>query len=384
MPACAHFTSVPHIATQSLAPGPCNGLQMFSTITNRRPQSGTPRLAFLAACLLTVAGGCHAIDLYTPSLQTPIPSELEPPRELSKVSLPTYRIEAPDVLSIEMIKLVPRLPYHIEIYDVLQICASGTLSTEPINGYYLVEGDGIVTLGPAYGTVRIAGMTIEQATEEITSYLNKRLLQPAATVQLIRSAGAQQISSQYMVQPDGMVNFGRYGMVCVAGMTVTEARLAIQRQLSEYFEAPLVAVAVTGFNSMNYYVIIAGAGTGENVQSFPITGGETVLDAICRLDGLPGVSSKTMWVARAAPDALGADQVMPVDWAAIARGGVTDTNYQLLPGDRLFVVDESLVATNNYMRNLFGPLERLLSITNLGAFTVRDSQTLGRSYNARR
>jgi polysaccharide export outer membrane protein len=334
-----------------------------------------------AVCLSVVAGGCRAVDLYTPSLQAPVPPALEPPRELSKVSLPTYRIEPPDVLYIDIIKLVPRPPYWIENYDVLRICVSGTLSDDPINGYYLVEDDGNVTLGPAYGRVRVAGMSIEGATGEITSYLAKLLQQPVITVQLVRSTATQQVASQYLVQSDGVVNLGRYGMVHVAGMTMTEARLAVEQRLTQYFDSPQVTVDVIGYNSLGYYVIVAGAGTGENVQRFAITGNDTVLDAISRLEGLPGISSKVMWVARAAPKDCGAEQVLPVDWAAVARGGVTDTNYQLLPGDRLFVVDDSLVAANNFMGKFTNPVQGVLNISNLGSTVILDSQTFGRAYN---
>ena len=91
--------------------------------------------------------GCHAIDFYTPALESPVPPELEPPRELSKVSLPTYRIEPPDVIQLEVLRLVPRPSYRIDTYDVLQIRVMGVLLQQPIDDFFLVEGDGIVTLG---------------------------------------------------------------------------------------------------------------------------------------------------------------------------------------------------------------------------------------------
>ena len=31
----------------------------------------------------------------------------------------------------------------------------------------------------------------------------------------------------------------------------------------------------------------------------------------------------------------------PSIWDAMARGGITDTNYQILPGDRIYMVDDS-------------------------------------------
>ena len=115
-----------------------------------------PHLFILAVVVLGLSG-CHAVDFYHEPLQCPVSPALEPPRERSMVSLPTYRVEPPDILQIEMLKLVPLPPYRIDIYDVLQIRVLGTILDQPIDGFYLVEGEGIVSLGPAYGTVRRGG-----------------------------------------------------------------------------------------------------------------------------------------------------------------------------------------------------------------------------------
>ena len=37
------------------------------------------------------------------------------------ISLPAYEVEPPDLLSIEMLKLIPLPPYRVDIFDVLQI-----------------------------------------------------------------------------------------------------------------------------------------------------------------------------------------------------------------------------------------------------------------------
>ena len=99
---------------------------------------------------------------------------------------------------------------------------------------------------------------------------------------------------------------------------------------------------VLRYGSKKYYVITAAADGTEKMQTFPITGKETVLDAIGQLQGVR-VSSKVMWVARPTPGCMNAEEVFPVDYEAIARGGQTDTNYQLLPGDRVYIVDEKLL-----------------------------------------
>ena len=63
-----------------------------------------------------------------------------------------------------------------------------------------------------------------------------------------------------------------------------------------------LVVDVLAYNSKVYYVITDGGGYGEQVYPIPVTGNETVLDAISKINGLPPVASKKrIWVARATP-----------------------------------------------------------------------------------
>ena len=55
----------------------------------------------------------------------------------------------------------------IQPLDLLQIRAIGTLLDQPIDDSYLVYPDGQVALGPAYGRVKIDGLTWEQARERL-------------------------------------------------------------------------------------------------------------------------------------------------------------------------------------------------------------------------
>ena len=88
-----------------------------------------------------------------------------------------------------------------------------------------------------------------------------------------------------------------------------------------------------GYNSKVYYVIFDGGGYGQQLYRLPVTGNETVLDAISQLNGLPSFASlKEIWVARPAPDDACCDQVLPVDWAAITDRGATATNYRARTG----------------------------------------------------
>ena len=349
-----------------------------------------PRLSYVPAVLLAAVvatggiSGCKPFDHYSQSLQAPACPALEPPREKSMVSLPAYRVEPPDILQVDMLKMVPLPPYRIEVYDVLKISAVGTLPDQPINDFFLVEGEGTVNLGPAYGSVRLGGMTIDEATEAITKQLSEILRQPEVSVQLMRTAGTQPVSGQYLVGPDGKINLRTYGVVHVAGKTVTDIKIALQKHLGQFFDSPEVSVDVLGYNSKVFYVITDGAGSGDNVRRIPITGNETVLDALAAIGGLSQFSSKEVWVARPAPGDFGCVQILPVDYAAITRGGSAATNYQLLPGDRVFVAEDNMIAFSSWLGKLTAPVERLFGITGLGSSTVRGLETMGRNYNRSR
>src|SRR5436189_4346828 len=80
----------------------------------------------------------------------------------------------------------------------------------------------------------------------------------------------------------------------------------------------------------------------ERVVRVRPAGDEAVLDVVERLRlGPAGFDRMDLWVVRPGPG--GEPRVLPVDWTGIAQHGRTRTNYQLLPGDRLFLqrrVDE--------------------------------------------
>ncbi len=154
----------------------------------------------------------------------------------------------------------------------------------------------------------------------------------------------QPISGPFLVRPDGTVGLGVWGPVPVSGLTLDHASATIRKQLAEYKSPELapknlvVVVDVLAYNSKAYYVITDAPGGGEQVTRLPLTGNETVLDAVANVEGLAAVAGKkSIRIAR--KSASGPHQLLPIDWKAIAQHGVTTTNYQILPGDRLYATD---------------------------------------------
>ncbi len=252
--------------------------------------------------------------------------------QAAKSLSPLYKIEPPDVLLIEAINVVPKSPYKIQKLDVLQILAAGTLPDSPIAGAYQVEPNGNVVLGPAYGRVQVFGQTTEEAQNTVKMKLAKILSAPQVSVSLLQSSGSQKIVGEHLVGPDGTVNLGIYGAVRINGMTVQDARRAIEAHLERFFDTPKVAVEVFRYNSHVFYVIVDGGDMGDTVTRIPLTGTETVLDALSQIDGLRIHRDTSIVIHRD-------EKVLRVDWQGITRKGDSKSNYQLLAGDRLFVTE---------------------------------------------
>jgi polysaccharide biosynthesis/export protein len=331
---------------------------------------------------LTLAGGLLAI---APGCRTwwglnPVPGKavgahpVYVPTELNMVSLPPYVVEPPDILLIDALRVIPKQPFLIQPLDVLQLEADGTRFDAPIRGLYLVEPGGMLNLGPGYGKVKVGGLSLEEAQNKVTEQLKRTLVNPQVSLTLNESGGQQQIAGEHLVGPDGTVNLGTYGSVYVAGMTIEEAKAAIEKHLTRYLESPLVSVDVFAYNSKVYYVITEGAGFGDNIQRFPVTGKETVLDAISQVQGLSRLSSKNIWIARPSP--AGCDQILPVRWDEIVSGAGVSTNYQVLPGDRVFIKQDHLIALDTWVNKILSPMERVFGTTLLGLQTVQNARSL--------
>ena len=350
-------------------------------------------LALLSGCasFVTTTAGLDDYELNQRDmglLKTPVdaqgivrPGAQRPPAELAKVSLPDYVIEPPDILLIEGVKIVPKNPYEIQPQDILQIVVLGTEPDRPIAGQYLVESDGSVRLGPGYGTVQIAGLSTDEAEDAIRELLISAVQNPEVTVSMFQASGQQFITGEHLVIQDGTVNLGIYGRVYVAGMTLDEARLVLEKHLSNYFESPKISLDVFVYNSKFYYIISEGGGLGDQVARIPVTGNETVLDAIAQIGGLGQASSKKIWISRPTPNGVACDQVLPVDWEAITRGASTGTNYQLMPGDRLFIAENQLIAWSNLTSVLLNPFERVIGFSLLGAQTMQTLQRFPEGFN---
>jgi polysaccharide biosynthesis/export protein len=355
---------------------------------NRNARFGRRLIWALGLSALTAAGCTspikHDFDPFAHA------ATFDVPRELQKATLPAYRVEPPDVLLIEVAHNV-RSPFEpIKAGDDLTIRADlpgenatqsaqntanlgviGLTDYHLINGFYRVQADGSIDLGPIYGSVKVVGMLPDGARQLLANHLRTTsgIADVKASVSYAEVGGRQVVSGEHLVRPDGQISLGIYGNIRVAGMTLDQVTDVVTAHLRRYLNDPDVRVDMLGYNSKVFYIVTDGGGAGERVDRIPFTGNETVLDAVAQIQGLSDISSKRLWVARPAPPGCAGSQVMMVDWRGITQDGLTATNYQILPGDRIYIKADDLVALDNWLVRVTTPIERVLGGVLLGAGT---------------
>ena len=93
--------------------------------------------------------------------------------------------------------------------------------------------------------------------------------------------------------------------------------------------------------------------------------------------GLPPEASRhKVWVARRTPDNH-AENIMPVDWIGVSQKGLMATNYQLLPGDRVYVKAQTIQRLDTGIARVLSPIQRLLGAVLLGSETVNSIRGVG-------
>jgi len=245
-----------------------------------------------------------------------------------------------------------------------------------VNGHPVVNGHPIVTSHGPYPVGAVSRAPTEVNMVPMPPYIigitDILLIEYKPSKKL---EGKQAIAGQHLVNPDGTVHLGVWGEVRVAGLTLAAARQAVVDQIHPIDNAAAlenVNVDILAYNSKKYYVITDGAGYGEQVYTFPITGNDTVLDAISHIGGLPAVSSKRhIWVARRNTNGS-FDNMLPVDWIGVTQRAATPTNYQIMPGDRVYVYSDKWRRADTNVQKVLSPFERILGATLLGASTVQE------------
>jgi polysaccharide biosynthesis/export protein len=267
------------------------------------------RPAWLMAMAVCLACGCQTVR--TPEEKI---AKSNLPREFTKVSMPDYVVEPPDLLVVEVLEALPG---------------------RPITGERLVRPDGKISLS-FYGDVYVAGLTLDEIKEKIVLHLRKFL-------------------------PDEVL-----GLTEIDNKTGKVVEIAPR-------DSPRVFVDVTAYNSKFYYVQGDVAAPGK----MPITGNETVLDAINYAGGLiPTAAPQNIRLVRPAPPGACCEQLLPVNLAAIVSAGDPTTNYQLMPGDRIVVYRDPIIRATIFIDRLAAPFQTVVNTMLQYSFMARSVKSI--------
>lgn len=236
-------------------------------------------------------------------------------REKEMTSMPDYVVGPPDLISVEVLEALPG---------------------RPISGERLVRPDGTMTLG-FYGDLYVSGLTLKEIKEKVIIHMRK------------------------------FVSDESLGLVAEDPETGKEIAVAPA-------DSDRVFVDVASFNSQVYYVL----GDVNSPGRLPLTGNETVLDAITYAGGLdPNASVNNIRLVRPAPPGSSQPQLLPVNIAAIQQAGDTTTNYQLMPGDRIFVYRDPIVRTTIFLNRLAAPFNTVVNTILTYSFAARNVKSIG-------
>jgi polysaccharide biosynthesis/export protein len=212
-----------------------------------------------------------------------------------------------------------------------------------LTGCSLTPGKSL-TLFPEGHRLQDSVAEMRQAVPEplpLPRELDKRLL-PAYVVEpgdvlLVQPADLDspvRLPADQPVLQDGTINLGRYGHVVVAGKTVEEIASLLRSALeASAKDVGRITVRLINRVSKVFYVL----GEVNAPGSFPVQGRETVLDAILAAGGLTDRASRQNIILSRPTVPDGCRIVIPICYREIVQLGDTSTNYQIAPGDRIFV-----------------------------------------------
>lgn len=136
------------------------------------------------------------------------------------------------------------------------------------------------------------------------------------------------------VQPDGTIDLGQYGRPVVAGRSLPQVETIVRDAIkAKEKNAGAITVRLLAKPGKVFYVL----GEVNAPGAFPISGRDTVLSAITQAGGPTRTASEQNIILSRPTVPEGCRIVYPVCYTNIVQLGDTTTNYQLRPGDRIYV-----------------------------------------------
>jgi len=200
---------------------------------------------------------------------------------------------------------------------------------------------GCASSGPKFDAqLGTAGFTALTATNRI----NPDLLQPDTALftlgpgdQIeIEISGTPNSRALATVGPDGKIYYNLLSGLDVWGLSLTQTRLLLEKELSKYLTSPQVTLTLRGVGSKSVWLL----GRLNKPGVYPLTGPITLLESIALAGGTSRSTSQVTTEELADlrhSFVVRQGQFLPVDFHRLLREGDTAQNIYLRPDDFVYV-----------------------------------------------
>jgi len=244
-------------------------------------------------------------------------SSIATPKELLKQPLPNYIVEIGDTVLIEAVK-----------FD----------ATIRLPGDQVIKPDGHISLGE-FGEYMASGKTIDQIRVEVQQIIDDHIRSDreiAFEIERRQRESDQRLATRRDKGPiddDGDLSLDDTEQdLSLSAIENEEARIALERRIAEAVARNEISVRLVTWDSKKIYVL----GEVNSPGSFDYNGTHTVLDAIIEAGGLSSKANEHQIIVARPTTCNSCRIVMTVCYDQIVQLGDTTSNYQLMPGDRVF------------------------------------------------
>lgn len=212
-------------------------------------------------------------------------------------------------------------------------CSSLGLSLFPTGHFFTDRAEAVVASSPASSPL---------PRERNKSVVATHYLQPGDVllIEPVKSGDDIRIPADQTVLVDGSVDMGIFGRVVLAGLSIEGAELLIEQTVFERLpekselDRDDVDINVRLIEPVHRYYVL---GEVNSPGAYSLRGFETILDGILEAGGLTSKASMCDIILSRPTDPCSCRITLPICYREITQMGDTTTNYQLRPGDRIYV-----------------------------------------------
>ena len=239
------------------------------------------------------------------------------PKELGKMPLDSYVVEVGDTVLIEPVK-----------FD----------STIRLPGDQVVKPDGCISIGE-FGRYEACNKTIDQIQLDVQATIDNHIRQDFEIAYEVErrhrdedEAYQASLETADLGQVENDSDDDKTDLKLRTDET-REERIQLNRRIEEAIGKNQISARIVNWDSKKIYVL----GEVNSPGSFNYSGHQTVLDALIEAGGINSKANKHQIIVSRPSSCSDCRVVMKVCYDQVVQLGDASTNYQLQPGDRVFV-----------------------------------------------